>query len=264
MGILLTLLILTLTIVIHEYGHYRTMRKNGVKVLVFAIGFGPSFWETTLKSGTVFAIKMFPLGGYVMPATKEGEGTVAEQSMWVQFKIYMAGMFMNSIVAFVVALGVMYYMGGVFVSIAPLIEWAPAWARIPVAAFMASFGLWLITPGYLVYLIATQGAQITDSLMGPIGIVNMGNAVVEQSKTIEDLIVSQLMFLYMINVAIAGFNLIPVPPLDGGHVFVLFLKKIGIPQWMINLYGKAGIMAFLMLIIAVFYFDIVRVFFPTL
>lgn len=263
MGLFLTLLILTLTIVIHEYGHYRTMRRNGVKVLVFAVGFGPSLWETKLKSGTVFAIKMIPLGGYVMPTTEKGQGMVDEQSMWVQFKIYMAGMFMNSIAAFLVALGVMYYLGGVFERIAPFVEWAPVWARIPVAACMASFGLWLITPAFLVYLIFTQGTQIMNSLMGPIGIINMGNSVVEQSKTITDLILNQVMFFYMINVAIAGFNLIPILPLDGGHVFVLFLKRIGIPQKFIDLYGKIGMIALLMFFVAVIYFDIMRVFFPT-
>lgn len=263
MGFLLTLLILTLTIVIHEYGHYRTMRRNGVKVLTFAIGFGPSLWETRLKSGTVFAIKMLPFGGYVMPTNEEGQGMVSEKSKWVQFKIYMAGMFMNSIAAFIVALGVMYYMGGVFTKIAPLVEWAPIWARIPVAAFMASFGLWLITPAFIVYLIATQGAQIKNSLMGPIGIVDMGNTVVEQSETFADLVLSQVMFFYMINVAIAGMNLVPVPPLDGGHVFVLLLKKFGVSQKVIGYYSKAGMIAFLLLIVAVFYFDIMRVFFPT-
>lgn len=40
-GILVGLIVLTLLIVAHEYGHFRAARRNGVRVLEFAVGFGP-------------------------------------------------------------------------------------------------------------------------------------------------------------------------------------------------------------------------------
>lgn len=268
MGILLTLFVLTLTIVIHEYGHYRTMRRNGVKVLMFAVGFGPSLWETKLKSGTTFAIKAIPLGGFVLPTTEDGQGTIAEQSAWVQFKIYMAGMFMNALAAFFVLMGFMYYIGGVPVVFADMpmftsyYQGFPSLLHIPVAAFENSFLMWLRTPYIIVQLVVEQGMGFFNNAAGPIGIIDIGNSFVNEGKSPVQVTLGLSWFFAMINVAIAGFNLIPVPPLDGGHVFTMFLKKIGVPQKLINLYGMAGMIGFMMLIVAVFYFDIMRVFFP--
>lgn len=267
MGFLLTLLILTLTIVIHEYGHYRTMRKNGVKVLMFAVGFGPSLWETKLKNGTTFAIKAIPLGGFVLPTTEEGQGTIAEQSAWAQFKIYMAGMFMNSLAAFFVLMGFMFYIGGVPVVFSDIPMFTdfyasfPKFMQIPVAAFENSFLLWLRTPYIIMQLVVEQGMGFFNSAAGPIGIVEMGNRVVTDSQTPVQATLGLTWFFAMINVAIAGFNLIPVPPLDGGHVCTLFLKKLGVTQKLLNVYNLAGLVLFAMLIVAVFYSDIVRVFF---
>ena len=64
MGILLSLIALSLLILIHEWGHYYFAKKNGVKVLEFAIGFPPKIWSF-IKDGTRFAINLIPFGGYV-------------------------------------------------------------------------------------------------------------------------------------------------------------------------------------------------------
>ena len=56
-----------LLVVIHELGHYLVMRWCGVRVLRFAFGFGKTLWSRTDKSGTEWAICLWPLGGYVKP-----------------------------------------------------------------------------------------------------------------------------------------------------------------------------------------------------
>ena len=57
----------------HEFGHFWVGRKCGVKVLRYAIGFGPALWKRTGKDGIEYAINAIPLGGYVKFAdTRDG------------------------------------------------------------------------------------------------------------------------------------------------------------------------------------------------
>ena len=48
---------------IHEWGHYITARKYGMKVTEFFLGFGPRIWSTQ-RGETEFGIKAIPAGGY--------------------------------------------------------------------------------------------------------------------------------------------------------------------------------------------------------
>lgn len=52
----------------------------------------------------------------------------------------------------------------------------------------------------------------------------------------------------MINIGLFVFNLIPIPPLDGSHLYLTYLKDIN-PQLMTNLY-KYGTLGLLVIIIA--------------
>jgi len=52
----------------------------------------------------------------------------------------------------------------------------------------------------------------------------------------------------VINISLFIFNLIPLPPLDGSHLYLTFLKETN-PRLMLNLY-KYGTLALLVLIIA--------------
>src|SRR5258708_1935106 len=57
--------ILTVLVFVHEMGHFLIARRNGVKVEIFSIGFGPELFGWTSKSGTRWKISALPLGGYV-------------------------------------------------------------------------------------------------------------------------------------------------------------------------------------------------------
>jgi regulator of sigma E protease len=57
--------ILTLLVFVHELGHYLIARRNGVRVDVFSIGFGPELFGWTAASGTRWKFSAIPLGGYV-------------------------------------------------------------------------------------------------------------------------------------------------------------------------------------------------------
>ncbi|AKI97295.1 site-2 protease family protein [Kosmotoga pacifica] len=59
--------IFTGVVVAHELGHYIFARFFGVRILEFAIGFGPKLFSIKGKE-TTFSIRLIPLGGYVKMA----------------------------------------------------------------------------------------------------------------------------------------------------------------------------------------------------
>lgn len=59
------LLVLTVLVFVHELGHYLVARRNGVRIEVFSIGFGPELFGWTDRSGTRWKFSAIPLGGYV-------------------------------------------------------------------------------------------------------------------------------------------------------------------------------------------------------
>ncbi len=59
------LLVLTLIVFIHEYGHFQVARWCGVGVDTFAVGFGKELIGRTDKNGTRWKLGWIPIGGYV-------------------------------------------------------------------------------------------------------------------------------------------------------------------------------------------------------
>ncbi|HUI35171.1 MAG TPA: RIP metalloprotease RseP [Stellaceae bacterium] len=59
------LVVLTVLVFVHELGHYLIARRNGVRVEVFSIGFGPELFGWNDRSGTRWKVSALPLGGYV-------------------------------------------------------------------------------------------------------------------------------------------------------------------------------------------------------
>ena len=59
------LVVLSILVFVHEYGHYIVARWNGVRVDVFSIGFGKELFGFTDKAGTRWKFSLLPLGGYV-------------------------------------------------------------------------------------------------------------------------------------------------------------------------------------------------------
>jgi regulator of sigma E protease len=57
--------VLTVLVFVHEFGHYFIARRNGVKVEIFSIGFGPELFGWRDRAGTRWKFSTIPLGGYV-------------------------------------------------------------------------------------------------------------------------------------------------------------------------------------------------------
>ena len=67
-GILAFIFIFGVIVVIHEFGHFYFAKKARILVREFAIGMGPKIFAHTGKDGTLYTIRILPLGGYVRMA----------------------------------------------------------------------------------------------------------------------------------------------------------------------------------------------------
>src|SRR5581483_2271496 len=63
--LLIFLVVLTVLVFVHELGHYLVARRNGVRIEVFSIGFGPEIFGWFDRAGTRWKFSAIPLGGYV-------------------------------------------------------------------------------------------------------------------------------------------------------------------------------------------------------
>ncbi len=59
------LIVLSILVFVHEFGHYYVARWNGVRIETFSIGFGPEVFGFTDRAGTRWKFSIVPLGGYV-------------------------------------------------------------------------------------------------------------------------------------------------------------------------------------------------------
>ena len=89
-------------VIVHEWGHYITAKKNGVLVQEFAVGMGPVLWSTK-KGETVYSIRLFPIGGFCSMEEEIGESSnpraMAAKKPWQKLLIVSAGAIMNFVLA---------------------------------------------------------------------------------------------------------------------------------------------------------------------
>lgn len=78
--IALFLLVLSVLVVLHEFGHFILARLSNVRVLEFSVGFGPKIagW-TSRASGTAYSLRALPLGGYCAMYGEDNKASEAEQ-----------------------------------------------------------------------------------------------------------------------------------------------------------------------------------------
>ncbi|MBI5415829.1 MAG: site-2 protease family protein, partial [Candidatus Omnitrophica bacterium] len=69
-SIILFIATLSILIVVHEWGHFITAKRLGIKVERFALGFGPTIYSKAYHD-TQYMINLIPLGGYVKLAGDE-------------------------------------------------------------------------------------------------------------------------------------------------------------------------------------------------
>ena len=109
------LLVLSVVVFVHEFGHYWVARRNGVRIEVFSIGFGPELFGRNDRHGTRWKFSAIPLGGYVKmlgdadaasatvdPAHARDPDSFPSKNVWQRMAIVVAGPVANFLFAIVV------------------------------------------------------------------------------------------------------------------------------------------------------------------
>ena len=133
--------LISILVAVHEYGHFIVGRWTGMKVLRFSIGFGKPIWTRVgKKDATEFCISALPLGGYVrFLDSREGEVDAADQGrafdqrpIPARIAVLLAGPFFNFF--FAIAAYWLLFAGGVIVP-------QPAVGEVASGSYAESAGL---------------------------------------------------------------------------------------------------------------------------
>ena len=114
MSIIVAVLVFGLIILIHEFGHFIVAKKCGIGVIEFSIGMGPRLCSFT-KGETRYSIKCLPFGGSCMMMGEDENDSdpraFNNKPVWSRIAVIAAGPVFNFILAFLLALVIVSYVG---------------------------------------------------------------------------------------------------------------------------------------------------------
>lgn len=111
MTIIYFILVLGITVLVHEFGHFIFAKKAGVYVYEFSIGMGPQIFKFKRKNDdTIYSIRLLPIGGFVSMAgedlevdTKIPKDKQLCNKSWTQrFLVLFAGIAFNFLLAIII------------------------------------------------------------------------------------------------------------------------------------------------------------------
>ncbi|MHC1745356.1 MAG: site-2 protease family protein [Syntrophobacteraceae bacterium] len=204
MSYLMALVLLGAVILVHELGHLVAAKCSKIPVERFSIGFGPRLFGIKWDE-TDYCLSLLPLGGYVLPL-------VQDHDEFSRFPL-------RSRIAFC--------LGG------PLFNLIGAWVCLMVANGLSAHTSVLSVAGesFVEMLRLMHGMLVSipelfrhpDRLSGIVGIVAAGG------RSAQAGIAWAASFWVLLNVNLAVFNLLPLPPLDGGKIVFSVLEAIWKP-----------------------------------
>ena len=107
-SIIIAILVFGIIVLVHEWGHFIVARRVGVIVQEFAIGMGPKLIGHTSKKGTLYSLRLLPIGVYCKMLGEDEavdeEGSYSSKSVPARMAIVAAGPLMNFVLAFVILL----------------------------------------------------------------------------------------------------------------------------------------------------------------
>lgn len=116
------IVIFTLLVLIHEFGHFYMAKKAGIKVEEFGLGLPPRVGKGFKYKGTIYSLNWIPFGGFVRLYGEDGHTrsilkdrkSFASKTKWQRTKVVLAGVFMNFVLAYVLL------VAGFMIGIEPL------------------------------------------------------------------------------------------------------------------------------------------------
>lgn len=201
--ILLLFFIFESTVVIHEYGHFQEFRRHGISVEEFSIGSGPLLYQYKTDSSLNLSFRMIPIISYVK--------IKGNQQIWLRDKIIadIAGIRNN--------LG----MGLVVVFLLQFLGWRKG--NLSTKELIKTL---MVTPlKIMLRFVAFLISCLT------LGRINWADKFLLSTGKITPS--EPLKWFITLNLILGLFNLVPIPPLDGGLVLkdiILLTFHTNIPE----------------------------------
>jgi len=117
--IIVFVLIFSIVVISHELGHFLLAKMNGIHVIEFSVGMGPTILKKQGKE-TLYTLKLLPIGGACMFEGEDGlvsennkdengnaievQGSFQNANVWGRISTVFAGPFFNLILAFLLSL----------------------------------------------------------------------------------------------------------------------------------------------------------------
>ncbi len=225
MGLAL-LALLGVIITVHEAGHFIAARRAGMQPVEFFWGFGPEIVAFE-HNGTRYGLKALFIGGYVklhgmsptssVPDGFDEAGTYRAASNRGRMTTILAGPAVNLVCA-VAAFAVSNWVAGEGFMTGVANGFGQTWLIISSTAI----ALWTFAvemPGYV-------GSLLNPALEPPVRFLSpVGQAQVTE-MALSGGWVSSLRWFAVLSCAIGAVNLLPLPPLDGSHAFVVGVDAV--------------------------------------
>ena len=118
-SIICFIIIFCVVVVSHEFGHFIVAKKNGIRVLEFFVGMGPTLFSFE-RGETKYSLKLFPIGGACVFEGEDGletengelsEGAFPKAPVWARFATIFAGPLFNFITAYLMAIILVWACG---------------------------------------------------------------------------------------------------------------------------------------------------------
>ena len=118
MTLILFIVIFGIVVISHEFGHFLLAKMNGIHVVEFSVGMGPTLLGFT-KGDTKYSLKLLPIGGACMFEGEDGlntqegeesEGSFTKANVWARISTVLAGPIFNFILGAIVATIMIFMM----------------------------------------------------------------------------------------------------------------------------------------------------------
>jgi regulator of sigma E protease len=288
-SIIIFIIIFSILILVHEWGHFIAAIKSGVKVEEFGLGFGKKLWKKQVGE-VEYSIGAIPFGGYVKMLGEEEKSndprSFEKAKLWKRMVITLAGIFMNLVLT-TASLFVLFSIGTTPILISKadvhradeqgLVTWSEADENgkkailklgkikksFPESVIFTFTETWRISGGILNKVVEIpreiiNKGKLPVGLSGPVGIAEATHKIIPLGFW------ALVKLMALLSLSLAIMNLLPIPALDGGRFFFqiveLILKpfKIKLNTDIENYVHMAGFMVLMLLIVAITWNDIVN------